>query len=131
MKLQYRFSENNEMELVHQKSLDILENVGMIYQCEEALETFRKAGLRVDGETVYIPRQVVEDALKLIPSSFHWYARRGNYIQIGDTDSANCIPSHGPIYVLDNGVYRRPTAYDNARFHKLNHTSEITVADDP
>ena len=64
-----------DIELIHENSLRILEEVGVVMQYAPALEVFRKHGAKVDGETVYIPRALVEKSIDSAPSEFTLYAR--------------------------------------------------------
>ena len=59
----------DEAENMHQSALSILEGMGMRVLLSEAREIFAKAGAKVDGETVYIGRDLVEAALNSAPKS--------------------------------------------------------------
>ena len=50
----------DEMQMVHEKACELLANKGVVFQSEKALETFRANGAKVDGQTVLIPKELVE-----------------------------------------------------------------------
>jgi trimethylamine--corrinoid protein Co-methyltransferase len=61
---------------VHEASLDILENVGLLVRNDRAKEIFQKHGIyNAETEVVKFPRKLVEDSLKIIPPQFTFYAR--------------------------------------------------------
>ena len=54
-----------EVELIHEQSLDLLERVGIVYESRKALEVLEGAGCRVDYDRLWasLPRDLVEWAL--------------------------------------------------------------------
>src|SRR5512136_852724 len=68
---QLKILKQNEIEEIHQRALDVLQQVGCFMDHEEALAVFEKHGAVVDHSTriVKIPRNLVEEALRLSPSS--------------------------------------------------------------
>ena len=71
----------DEMETIHEKSLEILEETGVVFQWEPALKVLSGAGCEVDFESqlVKFPPDVVEEALEICPSSFMVEARDPKY----------------------------------------------------
>ncbi|MFN2217941.1 MAG: trimethylamine methyltransferase family protein, partial [Anaerolineae bacterium] len=66
-----------QVERVHEASLEILESVGMLVRNASARALFERHGCQVDGETgvVRLPRQVVLHFLAACPSRFTYYGR--------------------------------------------------------
>jgi len=65
-----------EMEWINETALKILEDVGVRFHHKEALDFLKRAGARIEGEDVVkIPRNLVKDALKEVPSHFTLYNR--------------------------------------------------------
>ncbi len=66
----YRPLADSDLRRIHEASLDVLERVGIEVMPSEAREIFRAAGARVDAEhnRVFIPRNMVEDALAIAPA---------------------------------------------------------------
>lgn len=129
MNLTNKLLSQKELELLHEESLRILENVGVAFFCEEAIEIFKKHGARVDGEKVFIDRKMLSTALKSIPEKFEWFGRKGSVI-IGN-GSTVYAPAYGPIYVLEGDQYRSPTKKDFINFHKLDETSKVMDVGSP
>ena len=68
---------HEQVESVHEASLEILENVGLLVRNEEAGERFVKHGCHVDVETQIIkfPTAVVEHFRQAIPPTFTFHGR--------------------------------------------------------
>ncbi|MGB0439146.1 MAG: trimethylamine methyltransferase family protein, partial [Paracoccaceae bacterium] len=56
-------------------SMDILEQVGVMFRDPIALDDWRCAGAKVDGEMVYLDRDLVRALIATIPSDFTYLAR--------------------------------------------------------
>ena len=50
MKKYEQFIAKEDIELIHENTIRILENVGVKFEHGEALEIFRKHGIRVEGD---------------------------------------------------------------------------------
>lgn len=76
---------------VHEASLEILEQVGLLVRNEKARRRFARHGCPVDHATlsVKIPRAVVEEFLKAVPPTFKFYAR--------DPKFDRTLPDDGPL----------------------------------
>jgi trimethylamine---corrinoid protein Co-methyltransferase len=80
--LQHRFPptpvvSEDELEAIHQTSLQILEEMGMDFMHEGAREILRQAGaeVRAGSERVRFPRELILQAIKTCPSEFTLHAR--------------------------------------------------------
>ena len=62
---------------VHAATLQVLEGTGVEVQHEKALSLLRKAGARVDGSRVRLPRELVEEALGMAPRGVTLTSRSG------------------------------------------------------
>ena len=105
-------------------SMSILEDVGVVFRDDIALEDWRKAGAKVVGETVYLDREMVRELISTIPSEFTYHARNpANNIPLGGNRSM-FIPMTGAPFLRDlDDVRRNPTLDDLAMFHTLAHMS--------
>ena len=83
MKLRYSFAEKEECQQIHEYSLDILENTGIVVHSEKARNTFKKNGAKVEGKKVFLPPKIVEDHLVHVPSSFT-FNTPGHRVTVGD-----------------------------------------------
>ena len=111
-----------EVERIDAASMDILENVGVVFRDPIALQDWRKAGAKVKDETVYLDRFLVRDLIKTIPETIQYYARNpANNVAIGGRQVV-FVPMTGAPYLRDlDDVRRNPTLDDLAMFHKLSH----------
>ncbi len=128
-----------QVELVHDKSMQILEEAGIAFLYEPALEIFRQHGAKVDGSIVYFDREMVMEALAMAPETFIWSARNPEHnVQIGGKHAC-FAPVVGPPFVVDSVYGRRPSTHqDLQNFLKMTQMtpylqtagSEICVSSD-
>lgn len=116
--------DDGQVERIDNASMDILENVGVVFRDEIALEDWRKAGAKVVGETVYLDRGLVRELIATIPSDFTYHARNPkNNVRLGGKHSV-FVPMTGAPFLRDlDDVRRNPMLKDLAMFHKLAHMS--------
>ncbi|MBT8459283.1 MAG: trimethylamine methyltransferase family protein, partial [Boseongicola sp.] len=114
--------EQSRVEQIDAASMDILEDVGVVFRDPIALEDWKEAGADVRGETVHLDRGLVRQLIKSIPSTFTYYARNpANNLRFGD-DYSIFVPMTGAPYLRDlDDVRRNPTMEDLSNFHKLSH----------
>ena len=103
-------------------SMDILENVGVQFRDEIALEDWKRMGAKVEGELVYLDRGLVRELIATIPSKITYHARNPvNNVALGGRNAV-FVPMTGAPYLRDlNDERRAPTLDDLAMFHKLSH----------
>lgn len=110
---QLRVLTDNQVEEVHEKAMYVLENLGIVFDYDEALDILENAGCTVDRETkkVKFPRAVVEKCIETAPKTFDLYDREGNfYCQFGDgktrfnpgSSSGNVLADDGQTVRLSN-----------------------------
>ena len=58
---------DSQLEQIHYATLEVLERTGIVVKHKEALKLLKEAGCRVQGEHVWIPAWLVEEALRLAP----------------------------------------------------------------
>lgn len=60
------------IEKIHETSMQVLEEIGIVFLNEEAVETFRTLGCDIDedSQNIRIDRALVSEALKTVPSEF-------------------------------------------------------------
>ncbi len=77
-----------QIEKIHEKSIYIMENIGMRYAGERALKLLKDAGASVDGNgIVKLPAKLVEKAIASAPKSLTLYNRDGK--EMMQIDSKN------------------------------------------
>ena len=92
---------------VHEATLQVLDQTGVVFKSEQARNLFQRHGARVDGEVVFLSGDQVEAALESAPPTFQWWARNpSNRLIMGaEQEHPYTSPNQGPIYIqdLDNG----------------------------
>ncbi len=114
---------HEQIEKIDSASMDILEEVGVIFRDPVAIEDWRKAGAKIGEEDrVYLERGLVRELIATIPERFTYHARNpSNNLPFG-SDHAIFVPMTGAPYMRDLEDKRRgPTLADLADFHKLAH----------
>ena len=100
-----------QLELIHKNTLDVLETTGVRFESEKALKLFKDNGCMVDMENrlVKFPPGIVEEALRRTPSSFHLKGRANQEVSFGGNTSC-FLPFPGKdIIDLDTWEPRTPT----------------------
>ena len=103
-------------------SLSILEEIGVVFRDDIALEDWRRAGGDVRGERVHLDRALVRELISSIPATITLHARNPEKtVAVGGRNSI-FVPMTGAPYLRDlDDVRRSPTLDDLATFHKLSH----------
>ena len=80
-----RIISDDELESLHQASLEVLETIGLDVMLPQAREYFLKAGASIEGERVRIPGELIMQAISTVPSRFTFHARNpGRTFQLGE-----------------------------------------------
>lgn len=128
-----------QVERIHEASLEILEEVGFKVRFAPARELFKKHGCLVEDERVRFPRAVTEKYRQIYPSSFTFYARDPQFDKTIPRDSPVIVTASSAPDIIDplTGQERRATSADIARIaHLINELpgydvfSISTLADD-
>jgi trimethylamine--corrinoid protein Co-methyltransferase len=105
-----------QVERVHEASLEILQEVGLLVRYAPARELFGKHGCEVDSETnrVKFPRSVVEKYIKVFPPTFTFHARDPKYDKTIPDDSPVIVTGSSAPDILDpvTGAERRAVISD-------------------
>jgi trimethylamine--corrinoid protein Co-methyltransferase len=106
-----------DVQKIHDKSLTILEKVGVIVKNKRAALSLRNAGCEVDSNKgiVRMPRDLVKECLaKKSASDLKLYYREGNHEQIIGNDDVIFNPGSCAVYFSDHktGETRRPLSRD-------------------
>ena len=128
-----------QIERIHEASLEILEDVGMKVRYEPARALFKLHGCSVEDERVKFPRAVVEKYRKMYPPSFTFYGRDPKFDKTIPQDSPVIVTASSAPDIIDpvSGAERRATSSDIAQIaHLINELpgydvfSISTLADD-
>ncbi|KPU84068.1 trimethylamine methyltransferase [Marinosulfonomonas sp. PRT-SC04] len=122
----YEMMDEATLEIIERNAETVLEEIGVNFvDNPEALEIWRKAGAKVDGERVYIPRGMARELCKTAPAKFTQHARNPERnVEIGG-DTLVLAPVYGPPFVRDaDGGRRYATMNDFIKFVKLGYMSK-------
>jgi trimethylamine--corrinoid protein Co-methyltransferase len=111
-----------QIEKLHQASIHILQDIGLDFFDDEALDLWRRAGARVDRSSrhVWLDGEMVLELVAKAPSSFTWRARNPQKDMHVGENSINFLPAGGMVYANDLNKGRRlGTAEDYANLLKL------------
>ncbi len=100
---------------MHDTALRTLEELGMRVLLPEAVGIFRKAGARVEGDMVYLGRDIVEAAIKSAPKSIHCKAATAERDVILELGALNFQPGAGAPHATDLKRGRRPGSAQDFR----------------
>lgn len=114
---------HEQVERVHEASLEILEEVGLMVRFEPARQLFVSHGCTLDSEKniIRFPRSVVEKYRQMMPPKFTFYARDPKFDKTIPDDSPVIVTGSSAPDILDpvTGEERRSTSADIARIAHL------------
>jgi trimethylamine--corrinoid protein Co-methyltransferase len=111
-----------DIQQIHQTSMKLLEDVGVEFPYEPALDVFRRQGVKTDGTRVYPREDQLMKALESAPQQFTIHARNPDRsVTIGGGRPA-FAPGYGAPFLVDAEVGKRaPTMEDYVNLVKLAH----------
>jgi len=109
-----RLLSKGDIESIHEASLQVLEEAGIMVKNQAALQLLKETGCTVDENMVRIPSGIVEESLKKAPSSFELHSREGGIRRKVGDDNVIYNPGSAAIYFIDRemGEMRRAKAKD-------------------
>ncbi len=115
-----------QIDRVHELTLELLANQGIVMLSDHAVDTFRAHGAKIDGNRVYIPADMVEDAIRSVPSAFTIHARnREKTRRIGIGHAPALAPTGGVPTVQDQSGQHTANWKDFRTMLKLTQTSHV------
>ncbi len=119
-----------ELETIHEKTLYVLEHVGVDFEHEELLEQFKARGIKVQGKRVFFDRKTIDEAISTVPPSF---VLKTPYEEVKVGEGGQVISSaSGARKILRDGKLYDPTIKDYVNIRKLDATSKlINVSSSP
>jgi len=112
------FLAQEEIVAIHDASLKVLEKTGIKVMSEIALDILKKGGAKVDYGTnrVTLPRQLVDEALKMAPKTITYGARNPRYDFVLNKQQPHFSADGDPPFILDweTGQRRYSTTEDVA-----------------
>ena len=111
------------LERIVEEAKDVLEETGVLVYNEEGLKILGEGGARINPAELkaYIPRNLVEAALKSVPYSIQIYDRKGNLAVNLEGDNCNFCSAGDAITIWDSTLnkVRQPTVADQIKFYRL------------
>jgi trimethylamine--corrinoid protein Co-methyltransferase len=125
---------DDELNDIHQATLEVLEKTGLFVETDEALEVFDGAGAEIDRKhkIVKIRPQLVEDAIQSAPSKILLAGRNPEHDKVLEAGRVHFTNFSEGIEVVDpfSGEHRRPVKADLANAAKLvDYLDEIDVCE--
>jgi trimethylamine--corrinoid protein Co-methyltransferase len=119
-----RLLSEDDLEKIHEASLRILENTGMMIDHKKAREMLQEAGAKIDHEKkiVKFPPALVEETIKKMDRKILHAGREPEYDAVLETGEDFCTRTAGGAtsYIdLKTGEYRRATIGDLEEFATL------------
>ena len=117
----YELLDAEGVALVHETVMTILEEIGIEFNDDEALDLWKQAGADVSGTRVWIPRELLMSLIEQAPSEFTLHARNPDRsVRIGGRNMI--FAPNGGAFICDlDGVRRRPVKADMPTIVKLVH----------
>ncbi len=120
----YELLDQERLELIHEASLCLLEEVGIDFRDDEAAAMWRDAGADVQDYRVRLPRDLLMGLVAKAPSRFTVLARNPERSTEIGGDKVAFAPTYGSPFVYDfKGERRYGTLEDLHNFHKLAYLS--------
>ncbi|WP_343562557.1 trimethylamine methyltransferase family protein [Kiloniella sp. b19] len=123
-----RVLDKTQIERIHDASMRILEDIGIVFLLDEARDILRKEGLKIDEDTkkVYLDREFVREKIALAPSVFTLHARNPerNLTIGGNAVNFTTVASAPNVTDIDNGR-RAGNQEDYRKFIKLGQSLNI------
>jgi trimethylamine--corrinoid protein Co-methyltransferase len=118
-----------EILAIHEKAVAILAEIGVIFECEAALDLLAQAGCTVDkaAKTVKFTEESIIAAVNSAPESFALYNRAGNAaLMVGGGGQMQIVPavSATAISLEEGQKTRSATSVDLAAITKIEDTIE-------
>ena len=122
----YEIVPGEAVELIHEESLKILDEVGCEFRDDEAISLWTAAGADVRGTRVRIDRALLMALVSQIPSEFTLNARNPQRsVRVGGKNSI-FVPMYGAPFVRDLDNNRRyGSLADLNNFHKLSYMQPV------
>jgi len=95
--------ENDEIQLIHEKTLELLESIGVKVESNEAKNLLNENGAIVekDNDFVRFPEFLVKDQLKEVPDSFKLWGTDGSFNFEINTKSTQFATVGTPVKIYD------------------------------
>jgi trimethylamine--corrinoid protein Co-methyltransferase len=106
---------------IYEEAKDILKNLGIFIENEEAKELFQSEGISHEGPRYFIPSDLVEKCLKTVPNEIKLFDREGKEHITLANDNVHFDPGSAAILYFDEitGEIRNAVKKDFINFSKV------------
>lgn len=121
---------DDDLRQIHDASLQILAQCGVIFHHPEILAVIEEKGIKVEGGKAFFTEQQVMDWVAQAPAQFNIYARNPVHDMTVGGDVVNYVPGgYGMSKIVElDGTRRAVDKYDYISFIKLIHQSDYFKA---
>lgn len=113
LRTRLEFLSSDDLDLIHDQTMRVLNEVGVFVPADGALEIFTKHGARVDGQRVYLDEGLVLRALSSVPSEFTIHARDAERSVVIGGDGQVLAPAYGAPFVMEPDGIARPALLED------------------
>lgn len=115
-----------QLDRIHEATLKIWDDIGVAFKDDEALEIFKRNGVKVDGNVVHIDKATFEKAIASVPAEFVLHARNPEKNVIIGGSHIALAPGYGcPFIITADGEKKVPQLEDYQNLCKLVQTSPV------
>ena len=117
------FLSPSDIQAIHNTSMKLLEEIGILFPEESALEIFRSNGFKVEGKKVYFSEKQVMGAVENVPDQFTLHARNPERNVTVGNGYPVFAPGYGAPFLVDAQEGKRePTLEDYHNLVKIAHS---------
>ena len=117
---QFELLTNEQVDQIHQTSIQILTQVGVEFGYPPALEMLKKGGAKVEGQRVFFSGRLIEEQINKAPGKFRLFARDSEKDVVIGGDNIAFTPGYGAPFITElNTGRRKGTLKDFVNFVKL------------
>jgi trimethylamine--corrinoid protein Co-methyltransferase len=122
---QFELLTNEQVEQIHETSIQILTQTGVEFGYPPALEMLKKGGAKIEGQRVFFSDRLIEEQINKAPGKFRLYARNPEKDVIIGGDNTAFTPGYGAPFVIElNSGRRKGALKDFENFVKLTGASK-------
>ncbi|MFX0057887.1 MAG: trimethylamine methyltransferase family protein [Candidatus Hodarchaeota archaeon] len=95
--------ENDEIQIIHERTLELLETIGVKVDSDEAKDLLKQNGaiVEIDNDFVKFPESLVKDQLKKVPDSFKLWGTDGSFNFEVNTKNTQFATVGTPVKIYD------------------------------
>ena len=94
-------SEKSREQMIHEATMQIMAEVGVMFDNDRAIEILKENGIKVEGNVAYFTEEQVMKYVDMAPEQFTIYARNPKYdVTLGD-GTTNHAPAYGCAFLDD------------------------------